>query len=130
MLVTSIFSFSHNVYYYISKLDLFFFLVQSILSFAYAFDLDWSTVLSFSEGFLFINELWPGKSGFSKLKEFTDDNFKLDENGRKLSKQVKNTVGKREIARYEQFLLFPQCFEKACFPGASKGVVVWEWVKA
>ena len=33
------------------------------------------------------------------------------------------------IARYEQFLLFPQCFQKACFPGASKGVVVWEWVK-
>ena len=27
----------------------------------------------------------------------------------------KNTVGKGEIARYEQFLLFPQCFQKACF---------------
>ena len=25
-----------------------------------------------------------------------------------------NTVGKREIARYEQFLLFPQCFVKTC----------------
>ena len=37
-------------------------------------------------------------------------------------------MGKREIARYEQFLLFPQCFQKACFPGASKGVIVWEWV--
>ena len=24
---------------------------------------------------------------------------------------------------------FPQCFRKACFPGASKGVIVWEWVK-
>ena len=70
---------------------------------------------------------------------FADDNFKFDENGRKLSKQVENTVGKLskqventvgkgEIARYEQFLLFPQCFQKACFPGASKGVVVWEWV--
>ena len=30
---------------------------------------------------------------------------------------------------YELFLLFPQCFQKACFPGASKGVIVWEWVK-
>ena len=39
-----------------------------------------------------------------------------------------NTVGKGEIARYEQFLLFPQCFQKARFPGASKGVIVWEWV--
>ena len=55
--------------------------------------------------------------------------FKFDENGRKLSKQVKNTVGKGEIACNEQFLLFPQCFQKACFQGASKGVVVWEWVK-
>ena len=45
-----------------------------------------------------------------------------------ISKQVENTVGKGEIARYEQFLLFPQCFQKACFPGASKGVIVWEWV--
>ena len=38
-------------------------------------------------------------------------------------------MGKGEIARYEQFLLFQQCFQKACFPGASKGVIVWEWVK-
>ena len=65
----------------------------------------------------------------SKLKEFADDNFKFDKNGRKLSKRVENTVGKGEIARYEQFLLFPQCFQKACFPGASKRVIVWEWVK-
>ena len=46
-----------------------------------------------------------------------------------LAKRVKNTVGKGEIAHYEQFLLFPQCFQKACFPGASKEVIVWEWVK-
>ena len=39
-------------------------------------------------------------------------------------------MGKGETARNEQFLVFPQCFQKACFPGASKGVVVWEWVKA
>ena len=25
---------------------------------------------------------------------------------------VENIVGKEEIARYEQFLLFPQCFQK------------------
>ena len=58
----------------------------------------------------------------SKLKELADDNFKFNEKGRKLSKRVENTMGKGEIARYEQFLLFPQCFQKACFPGASKGV--------
>ena len=65
---------------------------------------------------------------YSKQKGFADDNFKFDKNGRKLSKQVENTVGKGEIAHYEQFHLFPQCFQKACFPGASKGVIVWEYV--
>ena len=64
----------------------------------------------------------------SKLREFAEDNFKFDENGRKLSKQVENTVGKGEIVHYEQFLLFPQCFQKVCFLGASKSVIVWEWV--
>ena len=65
----------------------------------------------------------------SKLKQSADDNFEFDENSRKFSKRVENTVGKGEIARLEQFLLFPQCFQKACFLGASKGVIVWEWVK-
>ena len=32
----------------------------------------------------------------------------------KFSKRVENTVGKGGIARYEQFLLFPQCFQKTC----------------
>ena len=40
--------------------------------------------------------------------------FSFDENGRKFSKWVENTVGKGEIACYEQFLLFPQCFQKPC----------------
>ena len=48
----------------------------------------------------------------SKLRDFADDYFELDENGRKFSKQ--KTVGKGEIARHEQFLLFPRCFQKTC----------------
>ena len=48
----------------------------------------------------------------SKLKEFAHNNFEFDKNGRKFSKQVENTVGKGEITHYEQFLLFPQCFQK------------------
>ena len=48
----------------------------------------------------------------------------------KLSKGEENIVGKGEIACYRQFLLFPQCFQKACFPGALKGVIVWELVKS
>ena len=50
------------------------------------------------------------------MKDFADDNLKFEENGRKLFKLVENTVGKGEIARYEQ-------------SEASKGVIVWEWVK-
>ena len=37
-------------------------------------------------------------------------------------------MGKGEIACYEQFLLFQQCFQKVSFNGTSKGVIVWEWV--
>ena len=48
----------------------------------------------------------------SKLKEFADDNFKCHENCSKLSKWVENTVGKGEITCFEQFLIFPQCFQK------------------
>ena len=47
----------------------------------------------------------------SNLKEFADDNFIFDENSRKSFELIENTIGKGEIARYEQFLLFPQCFQ-------------------
>ena len=29
-------------------------------------------------------------------------------------KRIENAVGNGEIARYQQFLLFPQCFQKTC----------------
>ena len=45
-------------------------------------------------------------------KKFAGNNFKFDESGGKFSKQVENTLGKEEIARYEQFLIFPQCFQR------------------
>ena len=48
----------------------------------------------------------------SKLFEFADDNFKFDENARKFSKWVKNSVGKGEIACYKQLLLLSQCFQE------------------
>ena len=54
------------------------------------------------------------------MKEFADNNFKFDENGRKFLKWVENTVGKGEIARYEQFLLFQQCFQKASTADMTK----------
>ena len=36
------------------------------------------------------------------------------------SDQVENIVEKEEIARYEQFLLFPQCFQKLSVVDALK----------
>ena len=63
------------------------------------------------------------------MKEFADDNFEFDENGRKLSKRVENTVGKGEIARDEQFLLFPQRFPKTCNADTQKPGLVWERAK-
>ena len=65
----------------------------------------------------------------SKLKEFADNNSKFDENGREFSKSVENNVGKGEIARYKQFLLFPQCFQKTLSEDTWKPGLVWERVK-
>ena len=45
-------------------------------------------------------------------RQSLDNNFKLNENDGKFCKMIENTVRKEEIARYKQFLLFPQCFEK------------------
>ena len=50
-----------------------------------------------------------------KLKEFAEDNFKFDKNGKKFFKRVENHEGKAEIAHYEQFLLFPTEFSKDLF---------------
>ena len=43
----------------------------------------------------------------SNLEEFVDNYFKFHEYARKFSDPEKNTVGKGEIAHFEQFLLFP-----------------------
>ena len=68
-------------------------------------------------------------SDYAKLKEFADDNFKLDGNGRKFSKRVENTGGNGEIDLYEQFLLFPQCFRITCTADTQKPGFVWKRVK-
>ena len=43
------------------------------------------------------------------MKEFANDNFKFDENGKKFSKRAENTVGRGEIARYNTI---PTVFSK------------------
>ena len=49
-------------------------------------------------------------------KKLADDKIsklmKMAESSSK--KRVKNAVGKGELARFEQVLLFPQCFHKSC----------------
>ena len=47
------------------------------------------------------------------LQQFSN-NFNFDENGRKSSKRKENTVGKGEIACYDQFFLFPKCLQTSC----------------
>ena len=42
--------------------------------------------------------------------------------GIQLSDSVENIVGKGEIACYEQFLLFPHCFQKLSVVDVSKRV--------
>ena len=44
-------------------------------------------------------------------------------------KRVENAVGRGEIARYEQFLLFLRCFQKTCTADTLKPGLVWERVK-
>ena len=63
---------------------------------------------------------------WSKLKALADDNLKI-----KVAKimislldRVENIVEKGENAGYQHFLLFPQYFQKACFPGLLKVGIV------
>ena len=44
-------------------------------------------------------------------------------------KKVENIVANGEIARFEQFLLLPQCFQKSSAADVSKCIFKWEWVK-
>ena len=63
----------------------------------------------------------------SKLKAFADDKINVTYMIISVFNRAENTVGKGENSGYQHFFLFPH-FEKASFPGTSKGVTVWEWV--
>ena len=58
-----------------------------------------------------------------QVNPFPEDKFKaLDrhDNDKKFSKREENVVEKGEIARFEQFLLCQQCFQKTCTADTSK----------
>ena len=46
------------------------------------------------------------------LKKMQKKKFEIDKNSGKFTESVEKAVGKGEVARYEQFLLFPQGFQK------------------
>ena len=58
--------------------------------------------------------------GFSNSVANKDVMSKILTNGIQFSDRVENIVGKEEIARYEQFLLFPQCFKNLSVVDALK----------
>ena len=47
----------------------------------------------------------------SKLKDFADDNFKLDENGGIFFKWIENTVGKEKMLVMSNLFLYQRCFQ-------------------
>ena len=67
------------------------FAVTFILFSANAFNLYQSKILSFGKELILSQRQ---NLDSSKLKEFADDDSRFDENGRKFSKWVENTVGK------------------------------------
>ena len=65
----------------------------------------------------------------TKLKAFADDKLNVTKMIISVIERSRKHCGKSRNCLYKQFLLFPQSFQKASFPEASKGVIVWEWVK-
>ena len=72
----------------------------------------------------------------SKLKEFADDNFKFDENGRKFLKPVENTVGKRRNCSFSHSVFKTQVMQTHKIQGLfGKGLTlyqttqVYDWCK-
>ena len=55
-----------------------------------------------------------------QTERFCRQQFQIDENGRKLSRPVENTVGKGEIARYQQFLFSHSVFKMLVSQGRQK----------
>ena len=66
----------------------------------------------------------------TKLKEFADDNFKLDKNGRKFSKWVENTVEKGRNCSLRAISPFSHSvFKKIRNADTKKPGLVWERFK-
>ena len=62
---------------------------------------------------------------WSKLKPFADDKLKMTEKLKFVVQWVENIVGKGKSAGYWHFLLFRQCFPKACYSRSLKVRIAW-----
>ena len=62
------------------------------------------------------------------MKEFTDNNFKFNENCRVIQMGRKQCE-KRKNCSLRAISPFPTVFSKGLVPRGVKGVIVWEWVK-
>ena len=60
----------------------------------------------------------------SSLKAFADDIVNVVQMMIDVTDWVENIEGKGENTGYHYFLLFPQCFHKASFPGLLKVKIV------
>ena len=74
----------------------------------------------------FLNSILNNKIlDWSKLKAFAGDKIKVLKMMIFLFDRVVNIVGKGENAGNQHFLLFPQCFQRAFYPGSLKVRIVW-----
>ena len=62
---------------------------------------------------------------WSKFKALADNKIKVIEKLRIILGRVENIVRTGENAGYQQFLLFPHCFQKASVLGLLKVGLVW-----
>ena len=63
------------------------------------------------------------------MNAFADDKLNVAKMVISVIDKVENISFYHSTYLYKQFLIFPQCFQKASFEDASKGVIVWKWVK-
>ena len=144
MLVTSIFSFSLNVYYPVKENCAI--RAIPILSSAKALNWDKARDLLPGKGFISTNYRfdvtrapYEGRAfrqglnslphdqllDWTKLKAFADDKINVAEMMNSLSDKSEDIVEKGENAGFQHFLHFPRCFQKPSFSGTLKVGYMW-----
>ena len=66
----------------------------------------------------------------TKLKVFADDNFKVDENGRKFSKRVENTVGKEKLLVTSNFSFSYSVLKRPLLQTSKNQGLFWKGLSA